>query len=247
MDRNNVARHPFQNSWGFTTRSIGVMIINHSDNQGLVLPPRSAQWQVVIIPIVFKSTDEEIKLLLNKCEEICQILNNNGIRSFIDKRDNKNPGYKFSEWELKGVPVRLEIGPTDMKGETAMAARRDKRDNKEKLEKISLKWQNIEKDIFKLLDDNLYQRAKEQIEANIARCDQWKDFLDKIFKGKLVLAPHCNEDDCEEKVGVLTKEHFENLPDTAGVGQTGKAKALCIPLENTGYQPKIDQNLIVKQ
>jgi len=130
LDENNQEKHVVQNSWGFTTRSIGVMIMNHSDNKGLVLPPKVAQWQVVIIPIHFKESEEEYKQLKLKAPELNKHLEENNIRSFVDDRETKKPGFKFNEWELKGIPIRIEIGPKDYQKQSVMMARRDERDGK---------------------------------------------------------------------------------------------------------------------
>ena len=102
-DEEHKKKEVIQNSWGFTTRSIGVMIMNHSDDKGLVLPPKCAKFQVVIIPIVFKSKEAELVEMKKQCQIIKQQLIDNDISCFIDDRDSKNPGYKFNEWELKGL------------------------------------------------------------------------------------------------------------------------------------------------
>lgn len=102
----------WQTSWGFTTRSIGVMILFHGDDQGLVLPPRVAHTQIVIVPILIKD-QEKFKLQLDKAHEIKRQLAKVGIRAYVDDRTNYSPGWKYSHWEVKGVPIRLELGPRD--------------------------------------------------------------------------------------------------------------------------------------
>jgi len=153
LDENNQEKHVVQNSWGFTTRSIGVMIMNHSDNKGLVLPPKVAQWQVVIIPIHFKESEEEYKQLKLKAHELNKHLEENNIRSFVDDRETKKPGFKFNEWELKGIPIRIEIGPKDYQKQSVMMARRDERDEKENLIKKSISWNNLNESVQTLLDE----------------------------------------------------------------------------------------------
>eukprot|EP00483_Globobulimina_turgida_P010591 UN10612 len=127
LDENNETKLVIQNSWGFTTRSIGVMIMNHSDNKGLVLPPKVAQIQCVIIPI-YDNKKMKPEIIDAKCFEIEKELKMCGdvpIRTYVDNRAGKNPGYKFYEWELKGIPVRIEIGARDIKKNSVMVARRD--------------------------------------------------------------------------------------------------------------------------
>ncbi len=100
-----------QTSWGFTTRSIGIVIMIHGDNKGLVLPPKVAPVQIVIIPVFFKKTKKED--LIAKCKEIQKILTGSGLRVEVDDRDSASSGRKYNEWEMKGVPIRLELGPKD--------------------------------------------------------------------------------------------------------------------------------------
>lgn len=102
----------WQTSWGFSTRSIGSMIMIHSDNKGLVLPPSVAQYQVVLIPIIFKNDDAQA--ILSKAKEMHALLKAKGVRVYLDDRDNYNPGWKFNNWEMKGVPLRIEVGKNDV-------------------------------------------------------------------------------------------------------------------------------------
>jgi prolyl-tRNA synthetase len=110
-DKAGQKQFAWQTSWGFSTRSIGSMIMVHSDNKGLVLPPRVAQIQVVMVPITYK--DDDISAIYNKCEELTKALKEAGVRATFDDRENYNPGWKFNHWELKGVPIRLELGKKD--------------------------------------------------------------------------------------------------------------------------------------
>mmetsp|Transcript_3564 Transcript_3564/g.2592 ORF Transcript_3564/g.2592 Transcript_3564/m.2592 type:complete len:154 (+) Transcript_3564:1322-1783(+) len=122
-DENKEKKFVWQTSWGFTTRSIGVMVMLHSDNKGLVLPPRVAQYQVVLIPIVHKADDH--KSILQKIDELAHQLKQGGIRVFVDDRDNYNPGWKFNHWELKGIPLRVELGRNDLAAGEVRVVRRD--------------------------------------------------------------------------------------------------------------------------
>ena len=244
LDENNKPKIPVQNSWGFTTRSIGVMIMNHSDNKGLVLPPKVAQIQVVIIPI-YNNKIIKPELIDAKCNEISDKLKAANIRTYVDNRAGKKPGYKFNEWELKGIPVRCELGAKDIEKNAVMVARRDQREEKrqDSLVKVSMKLDDtFTKNIEDLLVDihkTLYDRAVAARDANIEEVSNWDDFLKQIQNGKIVLGPHCNDDVCEDLIQVETREWFAKQPDTAGVGMSGKAKALCIPCEQKSDLSKV--------
>jgi len=140
LDEKNEKQYVWQTSWAITTRSIGVMIMVHGDDKGLVLPPRIAALQVVIVPIMMKG--EETKALIDKCHEIAQKLRNAGFTVKVDDRDNYSPGWKFNHWELKGIPLRLELGPKDLKNGEVRAVRRV--DN----EKFQMKWEGIEESVI---------------------------------------------------------------------------------------------------
>jgi len=216
---------PWQNSWGYTTRSIGVMLMNHSDDAGLVVPPKVAQFQVVIVPIVYK--EDAADKTFDKAREIFADLKKLGIRVHLDDRPGKNPGWKFSEWELKGVPLRLELGPKDMKNETVLLVRRDT------MKKVSVSWADLEKstcDMLQSIHTTLFQRAKRHMDDNIVRVRKWDDFLAALGDGKLVLAPSCNESKWEDEIGKRTKEYFDEA-DLDARALSGKAKALCIPMD----------------
>lgn len=120
-------QYVYQNSWGLTTRTIGILTMVHADNQGLVLPPRVACYQVVIVPcgITADLSKEDKQKLLDKCKQCEKLLTDSGVRVFGDYRDNVSPGWKFNHWELKGVPIRIEIGPKDMAAKQFVTVRRD--------------------------------------------------------------------------------------------------------------------------
>jgi len=125
-DDSNEMVHVWQNSWGLTTRTIGILIMVHGDNRGLVLPPRVAPIQVVIIPIFFKDLSSEIQDQLVQCSKsIYQLLRTNKIRTHLDDRPQYSPGFKFNHWELKGIPIRIEIGPKDLSTNSVVVVRRD--------------------------------------------------------------------------------------------------------------------------
>lgn len=235
VDENQKTKMPIQNSWGFTTRSVGVMIMNHSDNKGLVLPPKVAQIQVVIVPI-YHTKKIKAEVLDTNCQMIEDILKGSNIRVYFDNRSGKKPGYKFNEWELKGVPLRVEVGARDIETNSCMIARRDEREEKgDSLKKESVKIDGgFVGKVKKLLDDihtNLYNKAVKARDANMATVTDWDAFLKEVQGGKIVFAPHCNDDTCEDLISKETREYFAKQPDLSGVGISGKAKALCIPVE----------------
>ena len=185
-DKNKKIKHVHQNSWGLSTRSIGIMAMIHSDNNGLVLPPKVAPLHVVIIPIAI----EKDKKVLESAKKIKSLIKN----STIDNR-KYTPGFKFNEWELKGVPLRIEIGPRDLKKKDCVVVRRDT--NK----KIRIKISQLKKEIPKLLDDiqdNLFKKAQKFIKNSITEPNNWNDFKNSIKNKKLIKAAHCSSKECEE-------------------------------------------------
>ncbi|HKM00683.1 MAG TPA: proline--tRNA ligase, partial [Sedimentibacter sp.] len=156
--RNGQEEHPYHTSWGISTRLIGGLIMVHSDNRGLVLPPKMAPTQVVIIPIAQKKEG-----VLEKANELYEKLNAKGIRVELDDNTENSPGWKFNQYEMKGYPIRIEIGPRDIENNQAVAVRRDK------LEKEMISLDNIEDTIHDMLESmqkELFEKAKAHREAN---------------------------------------------------------------------------------
>lgn len=143
LNDKNEKEYVWQTSWGLTTRSIGVMVMYHGDDKGLVLPPKVASVQVVIVPIYKKGEEQTI---LNKTKTLFAELKNSGIRVHLDDRDNYTPGWKYNHWELKGVPIRLELGSKDFKNEEVRAVTRFNG------AKEQLKWQGLSNVLAKMLD-----------------------------------------------------------------------------------------------
>jgi len=183
---------PWQNSWGFSTRLIGAIVMVHGDNNGLVLPPKIAPIQVVIVPILFDKTKEEV---LKQCKELKNILSLK-FDVELDDREEYTPGWKYNEWELKGVPVRLELGPKDLDKGQVVLVRRDT--GEKSFSKLS---GNVAKDVQKLLEDiemNLFSKAQKFLKESTAEASNWKDFSDAIKQKKLVKVPFCGEIECED-------------------------------------------------
>jgi prolyl-tRNA synthetase len=236
-------KYVWQNSWGLTTRSIGILIMVHGDNKGLVLPPRVAPLQVVVIPIHFKEGANEV--MDKKARDVvAALLSEKGIRAHCDDRDNYNPGWKYSHWELKGVPLRLELGPKDVEKNQVLAVRRDTGAK----EPIGLDV--LDKRITALLDEiqaSLLQKAKDNRDQSIAQITTWEEFVPALDGKKIVRAPWCNETPCENKIKERSSTESkqeenpkENDPEKGGETfekLTGAAKTLCIPLEQDPLQP----------
>jgi len=185
----------WQTSWGVSTRMIGALILVHGDDKGLVLPPKVAPVQVVIVPIPYKDADSEI--ILSKAKEVFQNLQAQGIEVVLDDRAEYTPGWKFNEWELKGVPIRIEIGPRDMKQEQVMFARRDTH------AKNAVKEEKIAETAAKMLDEiqtSLFNKAKKTLENSIFTVKTYDEFR-KILneKGGFIKASWCGDSDCETK------------------------------------------------
>ncbi len=194
-------------SWGVSTRLMGALIMAHGDDNGLVLPPALAPIQVVMVPI-YKS-DEERNVVLDKMYEVKKALEAKGHSVEVDDRDNLRPGFKFAEWELKGVPVRLAMGPRDIANGTVEVARRDT------LEKITEPLEGLDERIIGLLDDiqkSIYQRAFDFRAANVRKVDTWEEFKEEIEKGGFLLCHWDGTAETEAKIQEETKATIRCIP-----------------------------------
>ncbi|MGB9740731.1 MAG: proline--tRNA ligase [Candidatus Bathyarchaeia archaeon] len=186
----------WQTSWGFSTRIIGALVMVHGDDKGLVLPPKIAPIQVVIVPIPYKEADE--KAILAKAKETFEKLQRQGIVVILDDRREYTPGWKFNDWELKGVPIRIEIGPRDLKQKQLTLARRDT------FEKITVKDEEVVSVVEKLLEEiqkNLFDEAKKFLDENITTVRTYDEFKKVLMeKGGFLRACWCESSSCEEKI-----------------------------------------------
>ncbi|XP_021566699.1 bifunctional glutamate/proline--tRNA ligase isoform X4 [Carlito syrichta] len=216
----------YQNSWGLTTRTIGVMTMVHGDNMGLVLPPRVACVQVVIIPcgITNALSEEDREALIAKCNDYRRRLLNVNIRVKVDLRDNYSPGWKFNHWELKGVPIRLEVGPRDMKSFQFVAVRRDTG------EKLTVTENEAEIKLQAILEDihvTLFTRASEDLKTHMVVANTMEEFQKILDSGKIAQIPFCGEIDCEDWIKKTTARDQDIEPGAPSMG----AKSLCIPFK----------------
>ncbi|MDP9041060.1 MAG: proline--tRNA ligase, partial [Bacteroidota bacterium] len=210
-DKQNKLEYVWATSWGVSTRLVGALVMAHSDDEGLILPPRIAPIQVVIIPI-YKG-DERKELLDAKGKEIAALLKKAGIRVKFDNNDNNRPGWKFAEYEKKGVPVRMALGLRDIENKTVEVARRDTR------EKVTLHEQHLVDNIEKLLLDiqnGMFQKALNYRDTHITRADNWDEFVRLL----------------DEKGGFISA-HWDGTAETEeAIKEQQKATIRCIPLNN---------------
>ena len=199
-------------SWGVSTRLIGALIMAHSDDNGLVMPPKLAPFQVIIIPFFSKNPDET-NACIDKANEIAKNLRSIGIRVQVDTDETKRPGFKFAEYELKGYPVRLVIGPRDLQNGLAEVARRDTK------EKTTISLEGIEQYIAQLLADiqeNIFRKALSFRDDHITPANNWDEFIDIL-----------------DNKGGFVSAHWDGTPETEDkIKELSKATIRCIPLEN---------------
>ena len=207
INKNNELEYVWATSWGVSTRLMGALIMTHSDDNGLVLPPKLAPIQVVIIPIY--KNDEQLALISEKVNPIVDELRRRGISIKYDDADNKRPGFKFADYELKGVPVRLAIGARDLENGTVEVMRRDT------LEKETISIESIEDKIEKLLEDiqaNIFKKAYDYREAHTTIVDSYEEFKEKIEEGGFILAHWDGTIETEEKIKEETKATIRCIP-----------------------------------
>lgn len=225
INKNNELEYVWATSWGVSTRLMGALIMTHSDDNGLVLPPRLAPIQVVIIPIY--KNDEQLGIINEKVVPIISELTKAGISVKYDNADNKRPGYKFAEYELKGVPVRLAIGARDIENNTIEVTRRDT------LEKNTVSLTGIAKYVEDLLEEiqtNIFNKALSYRETHTQTVDTYEEFKQKIEGGGFILAHWDGTTETEEKIKEETKATIRCIPldgdKTAGQCMvTGKPSA----------------------
>lgn len=194
LDEKGEKALPYQNSWGFSTRSIGAMILFHGDDKGVVIPPRVAPLHVVIVPIMFDDSKEKV---IAKCHEVAKHLRNAGMIVEVDDRDTYTPGWKFNEHEMKGVCIRIEIGPKDLEKNQAVVVRRD--NGKKEFVKLSDLPAVVPKELEKMQQD-LFAKAKKLLDESTMHAKSWNDFEKAVAERKLIYAPWCCVSECAEKI-----------------------------------------------
>tara|TARA_Y100000310_G_scaffold328746_1_gene397380 strand:+ start:4546 stop:5985 length:1440 start_codon:yes stop_codon:yes gene_type:complete len=217
-DKDEKDQYAWQTSWGISTRLIGALIMVHGDDSGLVLPPSVAREKCVIVPIFNKDNKDKV---LKKAEEIRKKLNKWGTR--IDDREGYSPGWKFSEWELKGVPIRVEIGPKDIEKKQVTLVRRDTG------KKEQVKEGSVAKKVDKMLDDiqdNLYNKAEKFLKSRITSADSMVELKKKLKEGKIVKAYMVDDSEVEEQIktetGGATSRIIESVKKKGKCVQSGR-------------------------
>jgi prolyl-tRNA synthetase len=207
LTRENQLEYVWATSWGVSTRLIGALIMTHSDDKGLVLPPKLAPIQVVVIPI-FKN-NEEFDKVNSYIKPVIEDLRKRGISVKYDSSDNNKPGWKFAEYELKGVPLRIAVGPRDVDNLCVEIARRDT------LEKLSIGLEGFSEKVEKFLEDiqsSLYKKALKFREENTFRVDSWDEFKATIERGGLLMAHWDGTAETEQKIKEETKATIRVIP-----------------------------------
>jgi prolyl-tRNA synthetase len=207
-DKTGKLDYVWATSWGLSTRMVGALIMAHSDNHGLILPPRLAPLQIVIIPI-YKTT-EQLDKISEKVKTIKADLEKAGFSVKYDDRENNKPGWKFADHELKGVPVRIAIGPRDLENSTVEVARRDT------LEKETIPMKEVTTHVTGLLEDiqaNIYKKALKFRTDNTFYVDKWSDFLEIIDnQGGFIMAHWDGTSETEDKIKEETKATIRCIP-----------------------------------
>ena len=233
LTKENKPEYVWATSWGVSTRLIGALIMTHSDDNGLVLPPRLAPIQVVIIPI---GKPEQIAAVTEAMKPVIDTLRQKGISVKFDDADNKRPGFKFADYELKGVPVRLVMGGRDLENGTVEVMRRDT------LEKETVKFEGIAEYVIDLLDkiqENIFEKARAFRDAHIYECDNYEEFKEKVKDGGFFLCHWDGTAETEAKLKEETQATIRCVPfafeQTPGVDMVSGKPAKCRVLIARSY------------
>ncbi len=219
-DENNELQHPYQTSWGVSTRLIGMIIMAHGDDKGLNLPPKLAPIQVVIVPIIPK---EEFKSMVLESVENVKKSFDDDTRVYVDDRDNLSPGFKFNEWELKGVPLRIEIGPRDIENNSVVVSRRDG-----EKEKISISLNELNEYVQKELEDiqnKLLESSQKFRESNTVHVDSYDDLIRTL----------------NEKPGFVSCYWHENSEQEDEVKNLTKGTLRCYVIDNEKLENSVNE------
>ncbi len=214
LGKDEKQHYPFQNSWGLSTRLIGGLVMTHSDDKGLVLPPKIAEYKIVIIPLFFKGKEE---IVLKKAKEIQKKLKK--FNPILDEREEYSPGYKFSEYELKGIPLRIEIGPRDLEKEQVTIKTRISEEKKQIL------FNDLKKEIPKIIkkmQEELYEKAKNKFNESIIEVKTKEEFIKASKEKKLIKLNWCNNSECEKAIKEQT-----NLTTRCSPLKENKPNGIC--------------------
>ena len=233
-DKDNIENYSWQTSWGVSWRLIGGMIMVHGDNKGLVLPPKVSPIQAVIVPIYY--SDKDAQNVIEKANEIEKILLDKQIRVHVDRRAELTPGFKFHDWELKGIPLRIEIGPKDIaKNKVVIATRHNQTKNDLGVDEIDSKINPILEKVQK----EMFEAAKKILEDRSVNVENYDNFKTELEKGGFLFAPWCGQESCEEKIKDETGAEIRVIPFD-GENQNEKCiycgqKSTSVPIFAKGY------------
>lgn len=229
LDTNMERQLAWQISWGLSTRTIGIFIMIHSDDKGLVLTPSVAKIQVVVIPVGMGGKNANRDSVVKKVQEVSDQLKSAGIRAVADVASNNTAGWKFSYWELKGVPLRLEIGPKELESDTAVSVMRFNGN------KSTIQLSNVTESVKKTMVDihnSMLEAAKKKFYDSLMTEETWDGFINGINNKKMILSPWCDIPSCEDEVKIKSSQTLKS-ESTSNAPSMG-AKTFCIPYE----QPK---------
>ncbi len=213
LGREGKEKLAWQNSWGFSTRLIGALVMVHGDNKGFLMPPMAAHTKIVIVPILFEKTKQKVLSEAKKLERELKPFN-----AFLDDREGYSAGRKYNEWELKGIPLRIELGPEDIAKKQAVLVRRDS--GRKKIVRLK----NLKKEIGMILEDiqkSLFNKAKKFLQKNTVEVKNWQQFKKAIDERKMALAFFCESSQCEEAIKEETTATNRCIP-FGQKGQHGK-------------------------
>ncbi len=232
-DKSNVEHFAWQTSWGVSWRLIGAMIMTHGDDQGLVLPPKVAPIQIVIVPIY--RDDEKRGRVISKAGEIQVELTQMNFRVHVDDRTDLSPGYKFNDWELKGVPIRIELGPRDIEKESVVIAKRHNG------EKTYLEFDKLEEisEILSQIQDQMLEKARHESKNSTRKVSGYLEFKSRIDGGGFFRSPWCGRLECEEKIKEETGADIRVIPfgseDSSKKCMYCQKQSASIPIFARGY------------
>jgi prolyl-tRNA synthetase len=209
LDKNGELQHCWTTSWGLSTRFIGAIIMVHGDDQGLILPPRLAPYQIVIVPI-FKSDEEKAKVMEAAHRVRAELVDSN-LRVILDEREGASPGFKFNDWEMRGVPLRIEIGPKDVQKGTVVFARRDKPGKEGKSFVPQTGLAGAAAQTLDTIQKALYERALDFRNANTADPKDYEEFKSAVEKG-FAYSFWCGSSQCEQSIKEATKATLRCIP-----------------------------------
>jgi len=219
LDKKGKEDYVWQNTFAISTRMLGTMFAMHSDDKGLVIPPRMAEQKVVVIPILFDKTKKQV---LNEAQKIIDSLKE--FDPFLDEREDYSPGWKYNEWELKGIPLRIEIGPRDLEKKQVIISKRNTG------EKKIVKIKDVKKIVPQLLEEmqkELYENAKKLLKNNTKKTESKKETIEYIKDKKMAMVPMCSQAKCEETLKTETSGAKTLFIDPKNTSIKGKKCIIC--------------------